>query len=101
MKKMLCLIAASSMRMAPRRSAIIMAWASLSITHGPAIRNNGAVCPNRIFPIEKLRMGAVASCSFAIRGNRLCGIRDVFNFEFIGADVLPVNGSFHCFHERC
>ena len=38
----------------PRRSAMDMACASLSITHGPAIRNSGALAPNAIFPTEKL-----------------------------------------------
>jgi hypothetical protein len=37
-----------------RPSAINMACASLSITHGPAIRNSGAFAPNAIFPMEKL-----------------------------------------------
>ena len=34
-----------------------VAWASLSITQGPAIRKRGALAPKRILPIEKLLDG--------------------------------------------
>src|SRR5271154_4817969 len=37
-----------------RRSAIIAAWASLSITHGPAITNSGAPSPKPTLPMENL-----------------------------------------------
>src|ERR1700722_10408953 len=45
--------------MAPNRSAMAVACASLSITQGPAIRNKGAVPPKRILPISKLCDGRI------------------------------------------
>ena len=40
-------------------SAIIVACASLSITHGPAMRNSGASAPKRILPIENFPFTAI------------------------------------------
>src|SRR5580693_398749 len=79
----------SSEVISPRRSAMFMACASLSITQGPAIRNKGASPPKRIFPAEKFRGESIYVVSQDTRRTRLCGFVVVFNFELRTQTTLP------------
>src|SRR5579864_1960136 len=73
-----------------RRSAMVAAWASFSITHGPATTKSGAPAPSSMLPIEK-RCEAVLKCpSCDCDAPAYAGSPPFSTFE-LGEDVRSAN----------
>src|SRR5580692_411655 len=65
----------SSAAIAPIFSAMAVAWASLSITQGPAIRNRGALGPKLMLATLKLVAGGM--CWRMVAGTDYAGTRGI------------------------
>src|SRR6267143_5769232 len=63
---------ARSLATAPNCSAMLIAWASLSITQGPAIKNSGAWLPKRIVPIENCLFSVIVPGGSCTERTSLC-----------------------------
>src|SRR5580698_8270923 len=68
-------------------SAMLVAWASDSITQGPAIRKSGAFGPNWMLAIEKLLGGGM--CGRMVAGTGYAGMGGISTLNCVGENRVP------------